>query len=164
MVNEEILGGLKSALERRQSLRRAMMTFYNAGYKRNEIEEAARTLRQGETTSPQVQEKKPEIPEKKKSLTRKTQEKKPSRRISTYGEEPQKPISKPPQKQKEVEKPKQKQIQQPKQKVSEYKETKKPAGNLIIILLIVFLCFLLGALATIIFFRQELMSFFGRVF
>jgi len=44
MVNEEILGGLKSALERGQPLQKAMMALYNSGYKKEEIEEAARNL------------------------------------------------------------------------------------------------------------------------
>lgn len=44
MINEEILGGLKSALERGSSLESAMRTFYNSGYKKEEIEEAARGL------------------------------------------------------------------------------------------------------------------------
>ena len=46
MVNQDILGGLKSALERGESLKQAMMTFYNAGYRKEEIEEAARALKE----------------------------------------------------------------------------------------------------------------------
>jgi hypothetical protein len=41
MVNEEILAGLKSAVERGESLNRAMLTFLNSGYKKEEVEEAA---------------------------------------------------------------------------------------------------------------------------
>jgi hypothetical protein len=41
MVNQEILGGLISALERGESLKKAMMSMYSAGYKKEEIEEAA---------------------------------------------------------------------------------------------------------------------------
>lgn len=43
-MNEEIFSGLKAALERGQSLKNAMMSFYNAGYDKTEIEEAARAL------------------------------------------------------------------------------------------------------------------------
>ena len=46
MVNEEILGGIEAALLRGQSLRQAMISFYNAGYKKEEIEEAAKYSRQ----------------------------------------------------------------------------------------------------------------------
>jgi hypothetical protein len=44
MVNEEIIGGLVSALSRGEPLQKAMMTFYNAGYKKEDIEEAAKTV------------------------------------------------------------------------------------------------------------------------
>jgi hypothetical protein len=43
-MNNEILQGLKIAVQRGQSLRDAMMSFYNAGYKKQEIEEAARHI------------------------------------------------------------------------------------------------------------------------
>ncbi len=46
MVNEEIVGGLRLALERGESMNKAMMTFFNAGYTKEEIEEAAKTLSQ----------------------------------------------------------------------------------------------------------------------
>lgn len=44
MVSEEIVGGIKNALERGNSLRDAMISFFNAGYDRKEIEEAAAIL------------------------------------------------------------------------------------------------------------------------
>ena len=44
MVREDILGGLKTALARGQTLRQAMMSFYNSGYLKQEIEEAAKAL------------------------------------------------------------------------------------------------------------------------
>jgi len=42
LTNQEILGGLKAALERGQTLKQAMMSFYQSGYKKLEIEDAAR--------------------------------------------------------------------------------------------------------------------------
>lgn len=44
MVNEEIVGGLISALSRGESLEKAMMTFFNAGYKKEEIEISAKEV------------------------------------------------------------------------------------------------------------------------
>lgn len=44
MVNESILSGLQSALSRGASLKKAMIGFYNAGYPKQEIEEAARVV------------------------------------------------------------------------------------------------------------------------
>ncbi|MEK6824125.1 MAG: hypothetical protein AABY06_03760 [Nanoarchaeota archaeon] len=46
MVNEEILGGLRHALNRGESLEKAMISFYNAGYRKDEIEETARFIQQ----------------------------------------------------------------------------------------------------------------------
>jgi len=45
-MREDILGALKSALIRGETLKKAMMTLYNAGYKKNDIEEAAASLQQ----------------------------------------------------------------------------------------------------------------------
>ena len=44
MVKEEILEGLKYALAKGEPLPQAMMSFYNAGYLKKDIEEAARVL------------------------------------------------------------------------------------------------------------------------
>ena len=43
-VNEEIIGGLMSALSRGEGLEKAMMTFYNAGYEKEEIEDSAKDV------------------------------------------------------------------------------------------------------------------------
>lgn len=43
-LNEEIVGGLISALSRGESLEKAMMTFYNAGYQKGEIEDCAKDV------------------------------------------------------------------------------------------------------------------------
>lgn len=44
MVKEELVEGLKTAMIRGDSLQKAMFSFYNAGYKKADIEEAARFL------------------------------------------------------------------------------------------------------------------------
>lgn len=46
MVNQEILGGLRNAVAGGESLREAMMSFYNSGYSKEEIEEAAHIVHQ----------------------------------------------------------------------------------------------------------------------
>ena len=52
MVREDILGGLISALVRGETLRHAMITMYNAGYDKKEIEWAAKTLQMKEYGQP----------------------------------------------------------------------------------------------------------------
>lgn len=42
MVREDLLGGIKSAINRGESLKQAMFSLYNAGYKKQDIEEAAK--------------------------------------------------------------------------------------------------------------------------
>lgn len=44
MVKEDIIRGLEGAMSRGESLEKAMYSFYNAGYKKEDVEEAARTL------------------------------------------------------------------------------------------------------------------------
>lgn len=44
MVKEEILEGLKYAVAKGEPLAEAMMSFYNAGYLKEDVEEAARAL------------------------------------------------------------------------------------------------------------------------
>ncbi len=44
MVKEEILSGLKYAIARGDSLAKAMTSFYNAGYLKKDVDEAARVL------------------------------------------------------------------------------------------------------------------------
>lgn len=77
MPREDVLGGLKAALERGESLKRAMISFYNAGYKKEEIEEAARSLLQEQRTIfPQTLEPKQTeiIQAKKEGEIQKTQQ------------------------------------------------------------------------------------------
>lgn len=78
-----ILEGLKGALARRESLRRAMFSFYNAGYKKEEIEEAARSLQREEQIQP-IQQKQP--------LKQKIPQPKTIQRVSDY---PSYPIKEP---------------------------------------------------------------------
>ncbi len=45
-MNEEIAEGIKFAMSKGETLQQAMQSFYNAGYPRQEVEEAARSLQQ----------------------------------------------------------------------------------------------------------------------
>lgn len=47
MVNEEILGGLRNALERGSSFEQAVQSFINAGYNPDDVREAADYLSRG---------------------------------------------------------------------------------------------------------------------
>ena len=59
MVREDILGGLRVALSKGHSLQSAMQSFYNSGYKKEDIEEAARYLQSHNFENPQAETQQP---------------------------------------------------------------------------------------------------------
>lgn len=80
MPNTEILEGLKYAISKGEPLEKAMTSFYNAGYRKEEIEEAARFIQQEGIPISVAQETRL-IPEKSS----------PQSKISSYGQENKKP-------------------------------------------------------------------------
>ena len=156
MPNEEILGGLKSAIDRGESLQKAMMTFYNAGYKKEEIEEAARFLNEHPIEQPQLSASAPSA-KPKFGLFSKKQKPIPSAPISV----PQAPIEPVHPVQQIVSNygaPQQPQQIQP---VSGY-EKKEPKDKIMVVILITLLVLLLGLLASIFIFKQEIVNFFAN--
>jgi len=131
MVKEEILGGLKLALSKGESLKQAMMSFYYAGYKKQDIEAAARTLH--------MQEHPNLIQEPIGVLKQKFFNQKP-KQIPGLTVNPQT-------------------MQKP-QNVSDYEhQPVKPKGKIILFLLIFLLLILIGALASIFIFKDEIIGF-----
>ena len=63
LTSQEILGGIKFAVEKGETLKNAMMSFYRAGYGKQEIEEAAKTYL--EMNNPGQMDVTKRIPEKK---------------------------------------------------------------------------------------------------
>ena len=133
MVNEDLLGGLKSALSRGQSLKQAMASFYNAGYKKEDIELAAKALQT------------PQIPQKIQQPV-----------------QPVQPIQQPPRT-KQIQKLPQQTPPKIIQRVSKYEQS-KPKGKWLLFIMIFILLILLGILASVILFKQELAEFFNNLF
>ena len=121
MVNDDIVGGLKSGLERGEPLQQVMMSFLNAGYNKSEIEEAARSLMSegNQLQMNKSQEKKPE------ETMQKSEPKKESKPLPVLG----------------MFRPKPKE-----QKVSGYGK-KKSANKIMIILMIVLAVIFVGVLS-----------------
>lgn len=178
MVNEQILNGLKFALAKGQTLKQAMMSFYNAGYSKQEIEEAARYLYaeqqqwQAQQQSQQpvqrpVQQSQP-AQEMQKPLKQIAQQYKPQ---EAQPVQPTQPVQQIQSQQTLQQKPqlivsKPETIQQP-QTVSGYVSKPNPVKRkvtFVFVMLIVFLIVLIGALAAIFLYRQELMDFFNGLF
>jgi len=89
MPKEEILEGLKYAIARGESLPKAMMSFYNAGYLKQDIEEAARALQTPQL--PQTQFAQPtQKPTKQQAQQPSQMPQAPvvSQKVSAYGEKP----------------------------------------------------------------------------
>ncbi len=92
MTKEEIIGGLKSALSRGESLNRAMMTFFNAGYKKEDIESAAGALHihgfEQPTNISSQETKSTYVPPKSKKGFQKINPSQTTQKVSNY-EQPQ---------------------------------------------------------------------------
>ncbi len=173
MVNEAILGALKSALARKESLKKAMMTLFNAGYKKEEISEAARLINEG-TTSAQAQPiQQPNAQQPTQSAT--AQMLAPSSTLPPKLQPPKqlvKQIQKSPMLQQQpVVQPQvsPKQVQPSEspnipQKVSGYGQPPTVKSKIMIILLGFLLLFLIGTLVTIFLFKEELLDLFNNLF
>ena len=151
--NEEILGGIKSAVERGADLKSAMMTFYRSGYSKKEIEDAAarylQKKKQGEYVQEKVLEK--ELPKNKTKPV--SGEIKPGE-VKSGETKKEKTQTKP-------------LVQKPvniKQKVSNYGEKKKAPFEKSTILLIVILIILLGILGVVFLFQGEIVDFINKLF
>ncbi len=161
MVREDILGGLKTALARGQTLRQAMMSFYNSGYLKQEIEEAAKALQveKNQPLQPQfaqgpsetapifqrtdlVEKDSNEEPKEVLSQTAKLAQPQTIQKVSAYGQPAQPTQPKQPQ-----------QVQQP--------QPAKPRGKAIIFILLALLIILIGGLIVVFFFKDKLLTFFN---
>lgn len=144
MVNEEILYSLRAAVAKGEPLKKAMMSFYNAGYPKKDIEEAARALQ-----TPQFQV----IPQTKPQHTQ----------LKPVSQ----PAQQPPQTQPVNPSSIQPFYQQPPviqtQKISNYAEKPKPMGMIITFILIFFLLVLVGILVAVFLFKNEISNFFNSV-
>jgi hypothetical protein len=190
MVNQEILGGLIAALERGESLKKSMMSMYNAGYKKEEIEEAAmmtlgmdiNSLKELLNQDNQIQNKPIQLNNPKPSLEQPKPQPvlTPIQNIQPQQILPQQTLppiqntstlSNPPiqnviiQEKPQLPKIENQEIKMStKQKVSDYstKPKKKKGDNLILILLILLLVFLAGVLISLFVFKNQIITFFSR--
>ena len=168
MVNQEILGALKSAVARGQSVKRAILSLENTGYNKKEIEEASQALNQGvsEETAQEFQQRspqkqKPGIIQQAKQLIQ------PNAQPQQLIQQPIVQQQSPQTQQQNFQQPQIQQQIQPinsNQTVSSYGQPKKPGGELFIVILVICLVVLLGLLATIFFFKEELLNFFSNIF
>ena len=152
MVNKDILEGLRTALQRGYTLEQAMMSFFNAGYKKEEIEDAARYLHEHSEDTKKIIESTPKQEHEVRKLERPLTE--PLKKKSFFSR-----LFKREAKQK---RPKTK--QEEKQEVSKYEEKTKPKSKAITILLIIVLIALVSLLVAMVLFRNDLINIFKSLF
>lgn len=177
MVDKDLVEGLRTALSKGESLEQAMYTFFNAGYEKAKIEEAARALVYQRKPEPMPQRPvsppprlKPR-PKPKQILKPSPMPLLPQKTKPQLKPQPTPPISKPmpspekpPLEPYAPEKPIKETTKKPsKQIVSGYEKRKAPKKKLTVILLIIFLIVLLGGLASIFIFRVELIEIFNNL-
>lgn len=154
LSNQEILGGLNSAINRGESLKDAMMTFYQAGYDKVEIEETARALlNQQRNMSAVGDSKQKNTPEDKRAPAQPiAKETKTLAAQSTTKEIKPQPSPAPAKGAGTVPK-----------HVSSYGVKKavpeKPKSNVVTVILIFALLVLLGVLAAVFLFKEDLVNF-----
>jgi cobalamin biosynthesis Mg chelatase CobN len=185
--NDDILGGIKAAISRGETLKQAMITLFNAGYSKGEIEDAARKYMMGKSeeaiyseSSKKDKNKKEKKKEEEKKLTPESPGGPESKNISrSPGMKPgtgEEKISEKKDLQKKEEKSEDKKVKplptinagkKVEQKASKYdtdKPQKKRKIEPVTILLIVLLLLLLGVLVAVFMFKAELVEFFNNLF
>lgn len=152
MVREDILRGIQVAISRGESLEQAMYSFYNAGYSKKDVEEAAQALRTA------MAEQQPVI----QSLDKTSQISKPIPEKKPIKETPKNQPTAPPQQIQQIQEPK---VVQNASSYEQLKPKKKFGPRIImIIILSIILLILLGSLISIFIFRESLLSFFNNIF
>jgi len=155
-MNRDVFEGLKVAIGRGESLEEAMQTFYNSGYEKKEIEDAARALHswikqeqtKGKTPDiiPKVQKPQPQefISDKFSFFPKRKKENEMKKDISLSNNI---------------------QAQKPRmvQKVSGY-EQEKPSRKKMIILVSLLILILVIILVSLFFLREDILRFFNSIF
>ena len=160
MVKEELIEGLRGAVAQGESLERAMASFYNAGYSKDDIEEAAVAMhtptffqqypqyQQPQTQQPQPQQKQPERP---------VQKPQPQQRQVSYQQIPQQMM------QQMQPRPLAQAYPMNVQRVSNYKGNSHTKAKILTALLVMLLFLLIGVLVTVIIFKDTLTNFFNNL-
>lgn len=173
MVNEELVGGLKNALERGASLKRAMMTFFNAGYDKTEIEEAAAILLNYPVQKKEIKLSEPlelkeeiQFKESTKNISKRIgsiPEPPVIQKVSNYEEEFNLPRKKM-KKEKLVKEKKQKLVNEQKEEpIHSIRRKMSKSEKTVVIILVTLLVLLVGILVSIFLFRQQLIDLIGTL-
>ena len=155
MAKEEIVEGLKYAIARGDSLEKAMMSFYNSGYAKQDVEDAAKILDTPQFQKNQTMQQQPQPP--KATIS------KPQTQIEELDKPETHPVPQPSNQQGETQNQQFSPLQQtqPIQKISNYGGKPNPLGAVAIFVLVFFLLVLVGVLIAVFLFKEELAGFFN---
>ena len=146
MAKQELIEGLRIGISKGESLQQAMMSLFNAGYSRGDIEDAARALYSRQPTESQEKvsqsTQKPSTSKIQKTPKTTSDDKKPAEIQATTKENQKKPS-------KVV------------QRVSKYEDGLDKKRNILTIVLIILLIVLFGALIGIFLFSESIRALFG---
>jgi hypothetical protein len=143
MVKEEIVAGLKYAVAKGDSLPKAMMSFYNAGYSKQDIEEAARALQIPQLPQTQTQPIKQPAKPSAQPIKKPIRQAYASSQPSQYYQPAPAPVVI--------------------QRVSAYEKRPRSGGSVLMILLVFLLVVLFGILIAVFLFRDQLADFLGNI-
>ena len=160
MPKEEIVEGLKVAIARGETLNKAMMSFYNSGYSKQDIEDAAKLLDTPQLPQTQIaQPQQPSLQVKQELQKSQTKTDKSNEvQFETH------PVPQPSSQQSETQSQQQfPPLQQPQtvQKISNYGGKPSALGAVAIFVLVFFLLVLVGVLIAVFLFKEELAGFFN---
>ena len=187
MSKEDIIEGLKAAIGKGEPLDKAMISFYNSGYPKEDIEDSALGLTSPRppvtfsTTQPVSTSKTSFLgkilkkPQPAQSQSQSVQPQYIYEPVKRKESELQKPGTKEPEYSSEKatyeEYPSEEeavyqeypplQKQQTTQKVSQYGVKPSPVGTLVVFILVFFLLFLIGVLVSVFLFKDNLAAFFN---
>lgn len=142
MAKQEIVEGLREAVGRGEPLKNAMMSFFNSGYTKKDVEDAATEMQKPQPIfQPVVQPGMPGQPIQPKPIQQvqqpPTKIQQPALQQPQFRPLPQFPV-------------------QAVQTVSSYGQKQKSVSLVIIIMLVFSLLFLIGLLAAVFFFKGEI--------
>ncbi|MBI4116792.1 hypothetical protein HY449_03555 [Candidatus Pacearchaeota archaeon] len=163
MPKEDIIRGLEGAMAKGETLERAMYSFYNAGYNKQDVEEAARAL----SAHLSIQESM--LPVKQVLQIQKTPQKKmeipPAKQIVPLEELKSRQSLQPLEQLNSLENQTREQEPRIVQDVSKYEPKQKMnSRTLLIVILSILLAILVGSLAGIFLFKDTLIKMFSGIF
>lgn len=164
MVKEEILNGIRIAVEKGIPLKQAMLSFYKAGYPKKDIEEAGKEFqkRKEEFQKTNTQNNY-DLKDKNKQNSVSAKKSNTENQENQQKNLPQKNPSPNPNKN-----PKQNTQQPPKPKkrigVSDYDDEKPSSGKYLMVMYIaISILIFIGLISGLLIFKEEILNFFTRI-